>query len=417
MHMKDLILPILTTLALAPGCRRVCDCVVPDVAPDDPDDDSADLAADPDDAVADPAVDDPELGPGGVEARGIWVTRWDYSCAADILTIMDRAAFSGLNQIYFQVRGTADAYYDSSIEPWAAGLGELGVDPGWDPLAVAVTEAHARGLELHTWLNTFPMWTGTSPPPSSTPEHIYNAHPEWICADSSGVPMPLNGSYVFGSPGNPDLQDHIAAVVADIAAHYDVDGIHMDYIRYPGTDYCHDAASEARFAAASAADPGLTRADWQRDQIRATLVKIRAAMDAVDPSITLSTAVWGIYRNTWGWSSVSQGYVDYYQDPRDWTGIVDAVVPMIYWSIAEPYASRLDFRALLDDHVAGNAPTPVYAGIEGNYASFDEIASQIAYSRDHGARGYVIFAFSYIVDNDTFDDLLAGPNADFALAP
>jgi uncharacterized lipoprotein YddW (UPF0748 family) len=281
-------------------------------------------------------------------------------------------ASGGFNQVFFHVRGTADAYYDSSLEPWAAGLGALGVDPGWDPLLEACAEAHARHLDIHAWIDTFPVWSGTSPPPPATPEHVYDAHPEWICADESGTPMPLGADYVFGSPGNPDLVDHIAAVAAEIVARYDVDGVHLDCIRAPGPGYCHDAASESRFAEASAADPSLTWGDWERDQVTATVEKVGEAIRAEDPDAVLTAAVWGIYRNTWGWTSVSQGYADYYQDPRAWAAasLVDAVVPMIYWDIKEPYATRLDFRAILDDHVAGMSGIPVLAGIHGDYDDF-----------------------------------------------
>jgi len=407
-------------LVLAPGCRTVCTCDDGDGSQDDVAHEAGD--ADEWEAAGDPdGVDDPEieLPPGGREARGVWVTRWDYSSPGDVATIMSNAALGGFNQVYFQVRGTADAYYASSLEPWSADLGALGEDPGWDPLLEAVGEAHARGLEIHAWLNTFPLWSGSSPPPSSTPEHIYNAHPDWICADSSGTAMPLGDGYVFGSPGNPDLQDHVAAVAADITRNYAVDGIHLDYIRYPGIDYCFDAVSEARFAAALAADPSLSRDDWQREQVAATVRKTHEAVEAERAGAALSAAVWFICRNVWGWSSVSQGCVEFYQDPRAWAaeGTIDAVVPMIYFDIAEPYGSRLDFRAMLDDHVSGMSGVPVYAGIDGDEATFADIAGEIGYARTAGAAGYVIFAYSSIVSHDAFDDFADGPNAEEAWPP
>ncbi len=407
-------------LALAPGCRTVCDCGGEDGSLDDAAHEAGDAdgreAPDEPDAPGDP---DAELPPGGREARGVWVTRWDYSSPGDVAAIMSGIASAGFNQVYFQVRGTADAFYASSLEPWSADLGALGEDPGWDPLLEAVGEAHAQGLEIHAWLNTFPMWSGSSPPPSTTPEHVYNAHPDWICADSSGTPMPLGDGYVFGSPGNADLQDHVAAVAADIVRNYEVDGIHLDYIRYPGIGYCFDAVSESRFAAALAADPSLSRDDWQRDQVSATVQKVFDAVKAQEPAAALSAAVWFICRNVWGWSSVSQGCVEYYQDPRAWaaSGHIDAVVPMIYFDIAEPYGARLDFRAMLDDHVSGMSGVPVYAGIDGDEADFGNIAAEIAYSRTAGAGGYVIFAYSSIVGHDAFDDFEAGPNADEAWPP
>jgi uncharacterized lipoprotein YddW (UPF0748 family) len=407
-------------LVLVSGCRTVCDCgdadgSGEDAAREDGTPDGEDVPDVPDV----PADTGAELPPGGREARGVWVTRWNYSSPGDVAAIMSSIASGGFNQVYFQVRGTADAYYASSLEPWSAGLGGLGEDPGWDPLLEAVGEAHARGLEIHAWLNTFPLWSGTSPPPSSSPEHIYNAHPEWICADTSGTPMPLGDGYVFGSPGNPDLQDHVAAVAADIARHYAVDGIHLDYIRYPGIGYCFDAVSESRYADAVAAEPSLSREDWQRDQVAATVRKVNEAVKAERAGAVLSAAVWFICRNVWGWSSVSQGCVEFYQDPRAWAaaGTIDAVIPMIYFDIQEPYGTRLDFRAMLDDHVAGMSGVPVHAGIDGDETDFADIAAEIAYTRSSGAAGYVVFAYTSIVDHDAFDDFAGGPNTDEAWPP
>src|SRR6185503_13559863 len=101
-------------------------------------------------------------------------------------------------------RGTADAYYTSSREPWAERLsGTLGADPGWDPLAEAIARAHARGIQVHAWINTFPAWSGLTAPAESAIRHPLLAHPEWLCADRDGTPMPpVASEYQFFSPGN-----------------------------------------------------------------------------------------------------------------------------------------------------------------------------------------------------------------------
>ena len=184
--------------------------------------------------------------PGG-ELRGVWVTRWTFSNAADIQRIVDDVDRAHMNAIFFQTRGTADAYYSSPIEPWAARLsGTLGRDPGWDPLAEMVEKAHAKGIQVHAWLNTFPAWSGTTAAPESAPRHATLAHPEWLCADRQGRPMPLGSDpYQFFSPGNPDVRTYVASIAEDIATRYAVDGIHFDFIRYPGPSFCYDTASEA----------------------------------------------------------------------------------------------------------------------------------------------------------------------------
>jgi uncharacterized lipoprotein YddW (UPF0748 family) len=357
---------------------------------------------------------------GGLEARGLWVTRWNYDSAEDVRGIVAAMADAGFNQIYFQVRGRADAFYRSAYEPWAAELsGTLGVDPGWDPLQTAIDAAHARGLEVHAWLNTFPCWSGYDPPPHTAPEQLYNAHPEWIVADESGTRMALNDSYVFCSPGIPEVREHVANVARDIDDKYEVDGIHMDYIRYPGPEYSHDATSEARYAEARALRPDLTYEDWQREQVTELVGLLYETLAAVGDGTVLSAAVWGIYRNTFGWSAVSQGYVEYYQDPRAWTaaGLIDAICPMIYWPLTEPPGLRTDFRTLVADHVAGNPDRFVYAGMHGDYDDFAEIAAEIAVARELGAGGTVIFAYPNVVEHDYWDDLRSGPFAEPAAPP
>ena len=230
-----------------------------------------------------------------VEARGLWVNRWAFAGdktqgQKDIAQIMDNAKNAHFNQIYFQVRGTFDAYYDSNYEPWAARLsGTLGKDPGWDPLAVAISEAHNRGLELHAWINVFTIWASTTAP--SDNEHALVKYPGWVMCDASGQAMTtLVDSYIWASPGNSWVRAHNTAVVADIATRYDVDGIHLDRVRYPGTAYSHDAASESAYATAKETRPALSFADWEREQVVAQVAEMYAALTDKAPRVALSAA-------------------------------------------------------------------------------------------------------------------------------
>ena len=324
---------------------------------------------------------------GDGELRGAWVTRWSYSSAGDVDTILTELADAGFEHVFFQVRGSFDAFYDSSVEPWSKQLtGTLGNDPGWDPLQTAIDSGHARGLQVHAYINVFPFWAGSTPPTSATPSHAYTSHPEWVVHDASGVPMALNSSYVYASPGNPDVQAHIGAVVADISDNYDVDGIHLDYIRYPGSDYSHDPASLAAFAATGSSDWD----GWRREQVLATVRAARAATD-----LPLTAAVWGIYEDRWGWG-VSQGNIDYLQDSRAMLqdGLLDAIIPMIYWPVTATEADRLDFRTLLRDHLqARSNGGRVFAGF-GNTVTTDEAIECVRVAREEGADGVVLFDWS-----------------------
>ncbi|MEW5854958.1 MAG: family 10 glycosylhydrolase [Myxococcota bacterium] len=355
---------------------------------------------------------------GMAEARGLWVTRWDYTSVTNIEQILTNAQEAGFNQVYWQVRGRADAFYNSTLEPWGSELtGTLGGNPGFDPLQTAITKAHELGLELHAWVNTFPAWSAGTAIPDSTPPHPLKAHPEWQQVDTAGNP-PSSG-YLALSPGNVAVREHIQAVLTEISA-YDIDGLHLDYIRYVGRDLSHDAASEAAYATAQQANPSLTYADFQRDAVADMVARARTALSTHHPDKPLSAAVWFVYENEWNWSSVSQGNIDFYQDTERWlaAGSVDVLIPMIYFPLTTPPGGRLDFLTLVDDHVARAAAHGrwVYAGFESDQ-ELDEIEAEINVARTHGTHGTVAFAYSTLLQRGHLETLPQGVFAEPADVP
>lgn len=356
------------------------------------------------------------------ELRGVWVSRWMYSSANDLQAVVDDAVATRMNAIFLQVRGEADAFYDSSLEPWSRILsGTLGQNPGWDPLQEIIQRAHAAGLQVHAWVNTFPAWQSANPPGAATPAHPLNANPSWLCANQNGTPMaPGESSYQFFSPGNPAVRAHIAAVLEDMAEKYDIDGLHLDYVRYPGPTYCHDAASEAEFERLQALDPNLSWAAFQRDNVARTIEAVRARLHDVRPTAVLTAATWGIYQNKWSWSSVSKGYDDYFQDAHGYIGrgLLDAIVPMTYWASTTVEGQRLDFAALTEDHVraAASAGRYAFAGISAEHDG-TELLRQVDIARRKGARGVVFFEIGELRARGHLARLRDGPFAQPAEVP
>jgi len=390
------------------------------------------------DARVVPATGHIEIKPRNqVEARGLWVNRWAFSSAQSVRDIINKAADAGFNQVYFQVRGVFDAYYNSAYEPWAKSLsGTLGVNPGWDPLQTAIEAAHARDIELHAWINVFTFWNSTTAPGESTPRHMYLAHPEWIMENQSHVDMPLTDGYIWASPGNSAVLAHNVAVVTDIVSNYDVDGIHLDRVRYPGSQYSHDAASEAAYEIAQNEDPELAWADWERSQVVRQVAMIYDSMQETAPHAVLSAAVCGIYKNTWDWSSVTEGYSQWLQDTRAMTaqGVLDVAMPMIYWAIEPQYGARTDYAALVDDHVAGANGRFLYPGSDLDavgdtresprgrnsritYVSWAQLNAQIEYSRSAGTHGWALYDYGTLDGANYWDELAAGPFAEPAEVP
>jgi uncharacterized lipoprotein YddW (UPF0748 family) len=282
------------------------------------------------------------------ETRAVWMSRFDYK---ENKTTTESQNYisknfrefkeAGLNTIIFQVRGNADALYNSHYEPWSKLLSDtLGKDPGWDPLDFAIQKAKTHGLKIHAWVNTFPAWRAEEPPPEpSTPLHPLLAHPEWVICDSAGNPMQSEHGYITFSPGIPEVQEHISAVVIDIVQNYDVDGIHFDYIRYPESSrhmgYSHDSVSISRFHSTEH-NPGYYSWEiFQREQINHFVENIYNQINFHKPWVTVSAAVIG-HHHTAGWN----GFGAVFQDARRWMAIgkIDIIFPMTYQKIGHPTA-------------------------------------------------------------------------------
>lgn len=261
--------------------------------------------------------------------RAVWVARFHFKTEADVRKIIADCAAAGFNTVLWQVRGAGDVLYPSQIEPWSEELARG--DPGFDPLGVALAEAHRLGLRLEAWFNVMPGWRGRRAP--RNPAHLYFAHPEWFLADAAGQRQPLSDFYVILNPCLPEVRAHIASVAEEIARNYEIDGLHLDYVRYAWDEtkdarrrYPRDPRTLALFRTASGRGPDDDPALWDRwraDQLTALVEQIRSAVDAVRPRATLTAAVW---------NSPSIGRRDYLQSAVLWLnqGLLDAVMPMAY---------------------------------------------------------------------------------------
>lgn len=261
--------------------------------------------------------------------RAVWVARFHYRTPEDIREIMQTAAQFGFNTVLWQVRGEATVAYPSRIEPWAKEYGHR--DPGYDPLAIAVSEAHRSGLRIEAWVNVMPGWYGLSPPPIR--DHVYHRHPDWFLYDAAGRRQPLNDHYVILNPCLPEVRRHIVSVCAEIASQYDVDGLHLDYVRFawdktPGARdrFPRDARTVAIYRQQTGRDPdddATAWRNWRANQVTLLVDQIRHMLRTQRPGATLTAATWG---------DPSDGYQQYLQNATGWAeaGLVDAVYPMAY---------------------------------------------------------------------------------------
>jgi uncharacterized lipoprotein YddW (UPF0748 family) len=378
-------------------------------------------ASTPDAQIELDAAPDAAVAPG--ELRGVWITRFAYTTRAQLEAIIDRAAAAKFNAVFVQIRGEGDAYYHSSHEPWAKRLtGTLGRDPGWDPLQIAIDRAHGHGMQLHAYFNVLSAWSAstTLPQAEGGKQHALRMHPEWLAVTTNGTNA--DSEYRYFSPGIPAVRAHIVATATDLLSRYAVDGLHLDRIRMPSTAYSHDSVTVAAYNTARSANPSLTWATFMRDQVDQVVAQLHAAVVATRPTAILSAAVWGIYDRLPG-CTTSQGFADYFQDSLRWLddGTMDALVPMIYWSI-EPGACT-DWTALLDSFVTRRAGRHIWAGmhaLDDDAWDFSQVRARVVRSRDV-AQGVVVYASSYL-DADAsrwsaFAGTAAEPGVFFEPAP
>ena len=263
---------------------------------------------------------------------------------AELLAIMDRAKDLNLNAVIFQVRPACDAMYASKIEPWSEYLtGAMGRPPKpfYDPLALAVEEAHKRGLELHAWFNPYRARHFEAKSPISA-NHVSRAHPDLVRH---------YGRYLWLDPGEKKVQDYSLSVVMDVVKRYDIDGVHFDDYFYPYKELdatgkpldFPDEASWRRYGAGGKLD----RQDWRRENVNSFIRRVYRAVKAEKPWVKFGISPFGIWRP--GYPQQIQGFdacANLYADSRKWLaeGWLDYLAPQLYWPISPPAQS---FPALL----------------------------------------------------------------------
>ncbi|TWT87483.1 hypothetical protein Mal64_30220 [Pseudobythopirellula maris] len=307
------------------------------------------------------SVGAPAMAAGFADFSGLWINRYEYNgdSVSSIRSRIENAASLGITDVMWQVRGRADAYYDSEHEPWAQGLSE-----SVDPLQVAIDAAHDNGIKLHAWMNTMPLWN-SSQLPSDGDHPIYNDDPSFRVTDYYGDLEPSDGysgsSYARVNHLLPEVHDHINDVVRDLSENYDVDGVHLDYIRWmgptsssqgyrpdwyylPHDDYSHDLFFQATGLDGSSFSNATAYRDWNQSRITDLVASVKQTVDAAEVStgrtIDLSAAVW---------NNPDTAEHDYLQDYRSWLEqeLVDIAMPMLYLSssnhdrLFDDYVSRI----------------------------------------------------------------------------
>jgi uncharacterized lipoprotein YddW (UPF0748 family) len=308
-----------------------------------------------------------------VAGRGVdyvWVLRDVLMSPAAIDSCVDRAARMRVRGLLVQVVGRGDAWYRSALLPRAEPLSDRS---DADPLAHILQRAHARGLEVHAWMNCMLVWSGRRIPRDY--RHVVRSHPDWIAELRDGrrtswisarglKRLNIEGAYLAAA--RPGVKRWVASIAAEIATNYAVDGLHLDYIRQPDVEVGFDPDTRARFALAYGADParfdrlGPARraemtASWrrfQRDQVTGVVRAVRDTLRTIRPGLPLSAAVVADPGRASGSTA---------QDWRAW--VRDSLIDRAYVMCYSP-----DVQTVMEQLV----------GIEGDLGASDHVVPGIA---------------------------------------
>lgn len=337
----------------------------------------------------------------------------------EMTNIFDEMVAGNMNAVCMQVRSLSDATYKSSYENWASILtGTRGKDPGYDPLAYAVEEAHKRGLELHVWVNPFRVTSGGT---ISTDDLVWKNAGEWIIKYDNGS---FDGQII--DPGFPDARAYVIKVLMEIVNNYDVDGIVMDDYFYPyGGTTTEDAKSKALYKPDNVVDvnkDGDTDDDWRRSNVDVCLKALYDTIQSVKPWVRLGMGTFGIWSTQ---KKAAQAYgltlpsgisgLDDYDvqacNPIEWVmnGYVDYINPQLYWATS---TTSTNYNVLCEwwakdvcEHFSNQLPDgkkvhffisqAAYRAVDGGFSEgIAEIQKQITANRKNlssGSTGSVFY--------------------------
>lgn len=301
---------------------------------------------------------------------------------------LDMLKDANFNTVLFQTRLRGDVIYPSIYETFAESLaGKTGRNPGYDPLKFAIEECHKRGMEIHAWMVCIP---------AGNDRQVKLLGNQSVVKKKPAMCIHFKNAWYL-DPGNPETAKYLAAIAKEITMNYDIDGIHLDYIRYPenGENF-PDVKTFRKYG------KGKTISQWRRDNITSIVREIYNDVKRIKPWVKVSSSPVGKYNDTRRYSSKGwNAFNAVYQDAKLWleTGIHDAVFPMMYFRNNQFYPFALDW----EENKHGRFVVPglgiYFLKQKVHEWDINEIIRQIYFTRRNGLDGQAFFRNEFLMKN------------------
>ncbi|MFE5258671.1 glycoside hydrolase family 10 protein [Streptomyces coelicoflavus] len=345
-----------------------------------------------------------------VEGRGVWVRPKETTPEA-IRATMDRVEHAGFNVVFLETLWQGYTIFPSDAAKAAGVEAQRPNMRGFDPLKVWIEEAHRRGIELHGWVHTFFVGSEGAADDSTGgqagPGPILEAHPEWAAVERSDVgkqgpqPSTMEPGYYWVDPAMPEVRDYIRSVFREMITDYDLDGLHLDYIRYPvslpyASSFSYSDYSRRAFREEHGVDPyTLKETDplwkvfnsWREENITSFVKSVREMQRELKPEIALSGAVF---------ADPVDGLNKKFQNWADWIDkdYLDLLTGMSFGSSPDSVGEDTE---VMRERV-GNAYlyTATYGPINGSPS--DVMGDQLQAVKDADSDGTALFAYNQLTD-------------------
>lgn len=337
------------------------------------------------------------------EVRAAWLTTvygldWPSSRATtpagikkqqeELRRTLDELKEANFNTILFQARLRGDVIYPSKIEPFNEILtGKNGRSPGYDPLAFAIEECHKRGMECHAWVVTMPLGTN---------KHVKALGTSSVTRKRPALCKQYQGEW-FLDPGNPETKEYLFSIIREIVTRYDVDGIHLDYIRYP--DHPAKFPDQAAFRKYG---KGQTLAEWRRNNVTSVVRYLYKGVKELKPWVKVSSSPVGKFRDTSRYSSFGwNGYHAVYQDAQGWLreGIQDMLFPMMYFRDNQFFPFALDWQEKSNGRQIVPGLGVYFLHPSEKDWPLETIERQVHFTRNQGLAGQAYYRAKFLTQN------------------
>lgn len=333
------------------------------------------------------------------EMRALWVPSWDLTTKDKIDGIIEKAAVADINTLLVEVRYRSDTFYKpnrSNMEFPNPDTRSRLLEEDFDALQYVIDRSKKYDLEIYAWLTMYVATAGKLE--NNNLNNPWYRAPELITTDINWRKMPMDEKEgAFLDPGIPAVQNYLYNVVMDVAINYEIDGIQLDYIRYPGTDWgFHPKAvelyqNEVRI-------PSVQRwHKWRCQQVTNLVKRIRKGLKNFASDVELTAAVV---------ADPEKAQFQYNQDWLVWlrNGYVQRVFPMNYSSNSDDFkdmVNKISLHGYKHRTVMG-----IRAWEHPNGYTVEDINKKIDYTWKKGIWSYALFSSTGLNENDYWDDLI-----------